>query len=184
MSKLNKYIQEGPEVVAESGEYVKDMDGRIARVSDDVPSHDEDILVTKTGTTKVKKGKGGIKLGNLESVVSATQENRSTKSSTYGDGDEMIKVKPAQAMDIAKQLDFKIKVKRSTSPAKLIDALLEARAKKVDQYAKVEYKDNRYAQASMSANASVLKTLPTIEDIYDTVLQFQEDAKNQDAEQK
>lgn len=178
MGKLNKYLK--PKVVVEKGEYVRNNAGQVMQVSQKMPTHDDIHKVTSTGTEKVKKGQGGVELEGIESVVSATQENRNQKDSTYTVVDDSIKLRPQDAQDWAMS-KFGIKIakpKSSLSFSKAITLVKDQVDIKVKKYEQAfpEASDKLVLNAA-KANKEVLETLPSLEDIYEQALQDQEALK-------
>ena len=178
MGKLNKYLK--PKVVVERGEYVRDNSGRVMQVSKDMPTHDDNIKVTQQGIEKVKKGQGGLELEDINSVVSATQENRRQKDSSYTVVDDSIKLRPIEVQEWAFN-KFGIKVRKPTKSSSFSKAItivkdtVDAKVKKYNE-AFPETTDRLVFNAS-KANKEVLQTLPQIEDIYEQALQDQEARK-------
>jgi low affinity Fe/Cu permease len=145
-----------------------------------MPTHDDTHKVTSTGTEKVKKGQGGVELEGIESVVSATQENRNQKDSTYTVVDDSIKLRPQDAQDWAMS-KFGIKIakpKSSLSFSKAITLVKDQVDIKVKKYEQAfpEASDKLVLNAA-KANKEVLETLPSLEDIYEQALQDQEALK-------
>lgn len=192
MSNLNKYLpkqssiqqllaQEGgeqfnPATVVEKGEYIKNTDGNVLRVSDEMPTHDDKSLIEGDSVTKVKKGKGGVALMDIMSVISATQENRRRKDSTYTDVDESIKISKDDIENISSILGLKVE-KKAMSPAKLLDNLINSREKLVAKYSNIEYTNSKVSQSTELANLTTLNNIPNIEVLFDTVLELQESKK-------
>lgn len=170
-----------PQLIVEKGEYVKTTDGEVLRVSDKAPTHGSTQLQTSEGTTSVSPGKGGLALNGLEieSVVSATQENRRKKDKAYTSEDESISISPNEAITVAQLLNMKLKKpKGAISPAKLIDLIKEEGDALSKKYQSMTYQnDSKSAQNSMKANSLALKQLPELPQIYDTVFEFQENKR-------
>lgn len=178
MGKLNKYLK--PKVVVEKGEYVRNNAGQVMQVSQKMPTHDDTHKVTSTGTEKVQKGQGGVELEGIESVVSATQENRNQRDATYTVVDDSIKLRPQDAQDWAMS-KFGIKIakpKSSLSFSKAITLVKDQVDIKVKKYEQAfpEASDKLVLNAA-KANKEVLETLPSLEDIYEQALQDQEALK-------
>lgn len=179
MSKLTKYLKKQvggnsvPKVIAEKGEYFKDVEGKVQKVSDKMPEHDDPYLVTSNGITQANKGEGGVLLDDVASVVSNTQE---TKNDSYNEIDESIGVKPKEAEYISKSLGLKVKTNKTISPSKFIDLLQKQVDKELQKYTKQTYTGN-YKENSITANKAVVSKLPTLENIYDLVFQLQESKK-------
>lgn len=175
---LDKY-KKVPNLIVEKGEYVKDKDGRVTKVSPKMPSHDDTTLVGIKGDKKVKKGKGGIELENITQVISGTQENRRQKDSTYSDVDESIKFDKEEARIFLRE-KFKLqgKIKSSMSPAKVLDKSLEARDAYANRFKNLKQKPHdKFAENSLLANKAQLAALPSLEDMFDTVFAEQEKKK-------
>lgn len=169
--------------IVENGEYVKDNQGKIGKITN-IPSHDDNELIIDGESLYVPEGQGGQGTYNVNSVLSATQENRNQSDNTYGRTDEEIKIKPQEALALAEQLNLSIKRPLSSmSPAKLMDKLLESREKLVSKYKNIDKPLNFERQAnSFVANVDVLKSIPTPEDIYEFLFQNQEDSKSENNE--
>jgi hypothetical protein len=169
--------------IVENGEYVKDNQGKVGKITN-IPSHDDNELIIDGESLYVPEGQGGQGTYNVNSVLSATQENRNQYDNTYGKTDEEIKIKPQEALALAEQLNLSIKRPLSSmSPAKLMDKLLESREKLVSKYKNIDKPLNFERQAnSFVANVDVLKSIPTPEDIYEFLFQNQEDSKSENNE--
>jgi len=169
--------------IVENGEYVKDNQGKVGKITN-IPSHDDNELIIDGESQYVPEGQGGQGTYNVNSVLSATQENRNQSDNTYGRTDEEIKIKPQEALALAEQLNLSIKRPLSSmSPAKLMDKLLESREKLVAKYKNIDKPLNFERQAnSFVANVDVLKSIPTPEDIYEFLFQNQEDSKSENNE--
>jgi len=209
MSKLNKYIvdprvnslfykpnkltfnwknikrQEGGDggVIAEDKEWVKMEDGSVAKINN-APTHDDGVLITGNYQTKVGPGKGGVAIKGVESVISATQENRNVSDDSYTYKDEEIKIKPEKAINIANQFGFKIqKPSKNLSPAKLLDLLLQAKADFIAKYKQAENTETTTLEAknSAKANQAIINALPSDEDLYDIIFSIQENSKEEES---
>lgn len=169
--------------IVENGEYVKDNQGKIGKITN-IPSHDDNELIIDGESQYVPEGQGGQGTYNVNSVLSATHENRNQSDNTYGRTDEEIKIKPQEALTLAKQLNLIIKRPLgSISPSKLMDKLLESRDKLVSKYKNIDKPLNFERQAnSFVANVDVLKSIPTPEDIYEFLFQNQEESKSENNE--
>lgn len=169
--------------IVENGEYVKDNQGKVGKITN-IPSHDDNELIIDGESQYVPKGQGGQGTYNVNSVLSATHENRNQSDNTYGKTDEEIKIKPQEALALAEQLNLSIKRPLgSISPSKLMDKLLESREKLVTKYKDIDKPLNFERQAnSFVANVDVLKSIPTPEDIYEFLFQNQEDSKSENNE--
>lgn len=169
--------------IVENGEYIKDNQGKIGKITN-IPSHDDNELIIDGESQYVPKGQGGQGTYNVNSVLSATHENRNQSDNTYGKTDEEIKIKPQEALALAEQLNLSIKRPLgSISPSKLMDKLLESREKLVTKYKDIDKPLNFERQAnSFVANVDVLKSIPTPEDIYEFLFQNQEDSKSENNE--
>lgn len=165
-------------VIAENNEWVKMQDGSIVRIND-APIHDDNARYTSNGFKKVKNNKGGVELSGVESVISATHENRNSKDKSYTDKDEEIKIKPLEAVDFVKELGFKIsKPKKSISPGKLLDLTIESKNKFLDKFKHDKMPFSIEGQAALKANQSIINSLPTDEQLYDAIFGIQEDKKS------
>jgi hypothetical protein len=181
---LNDFIlgikQQGGEdikVIAENNEWVKMDDGSIARIND-APIHDDNERFTDSGFKKVKNNKGGVELSGIQSVISATHENRNSNDESYTDKDEEIKIKPKEAIDIATQLGFKInKPTKSISPGKLLDLTIESKNKFLGKFKQTKTPYSIEAQASLKANEAVINSMLSDEDLYDAIFSVQENKK-------
>jgi hypothetical protein len=174
MNKLSKYINK---TVVEKGEYIKDTSGNVSKVTK-APTHNDSVLEEDGAFKKVKPGKGGTARPNLESVVSATHENRTGNDSFYTQKDEVIKILPDEAVAFAKQHGLNIKKpKKGISPSKLIDLTSESLAKMKKKFNSIEHGNDEYAKSSAKANDLIINNLPAIEDIYDSSLDLQESKK-------
>lgn len=175
---LSKYIK-SPTLIVEKGEYVKDTDNNVFKVSPNMPTHDDNTLVGITKDKKVSKGKGGIELENIVEVVSATQENRRQKDSTYSIVDESIKFNKDEAKAFIKQkFLLNPNIKGSSSPAKLIDLTLDAKKKFVSKFKnKIVKPGDKFNEQSILANKAQLAALPELNDIFDAVFAEQESKK-------
>lgn len=176
--KLNKYIKP-PNLVAEKGEYVQDAEGKVMKVSPNMPTHDDTTLVGVNSDKKVNKGKGGIELENIVKVVSDTQSNRRQKDSTYTHVDDSIKFDRQEAIDFIKErFNLNSSIKQSLSPAKVIDKVLEAKEKFVKKFdLSANVPQNKFAENSLIANKAQMATLPSLEDVFETVFNAQEAKK-------
>lgn len=165
--------------IVEDGEYVKDNQGKVGKITN-IPTHDDNELIIDNQVKSVSKGKGGQGIYNVESVLSASHENRNQSDDTYTYADEEIKIKPQKALQLAEQLNLKIKRPLgSISPSKLMDKLLESREKLVSKYKNIDkpLKSERQTN-SFTANVAVLNSIPAPEDIYDFVFSNQESSKS------
>lgn len=183
MNNLRKYFQKGGLsnnlTIVEDGEYIKDNKGKVGKITN-IPTHDDNELIIDNQVQKVSKGKGGQGIYNVESVLSASHENRNQSDDTYTYADEEIKIKPQDALQLAEQLNLKIKRPLGNiSPSKLMDKLLESREKLVSKYKNIDkpLKSERQTN-SFTANVDVLNSIPTPEDIYDFVFTNQENSKS------
>lgn len=177
--KLNKYIKAQP-IVVEKGEYVQDLNGKISKVSPFMPTHDDTDLVKSGKVKKVKKGKGGIFLNNIGKIVSATQNNRNQKDKTYTEVDESIKFDKDEAKKfIQEKFGLNAKINSSMSPAKVIDKSLEAKDKFAIKFKNLNHrKGDKFSDNSLLANKAQLAALPSLEEIFNTVFEEQEQKKS------
>jgi hypothetical protein len=188
MNKLKKYMYQSGGLpnnltIVEDGEYIKDNQGKVGKITN-IPSHDDNELIIDNQVQKVPKGKGGQGISNVESVLSATHENRNQSDDTYTQADEDIKIKPQEALQLAEQLNLSIKRPLgSISPSKLMDKLLESREKLVSKYKNIDKEIKSEQQAnSFTSNVAVLNSIPSPEDIYDFVFSNQENSKSENSE--
>lgn len=170
---------QGSLVNMESKEVYKSPDGRIMRVSDDAPTHDDGVLINGNKISKASYNKGGVVLP-AESVLSATHENRDEDDDSYGLIDEIIKIKPKELNQYAGVLGFKnIKSNKAISPSKAFELLRNTKLKEANKLLKPKrelYSDD-YTKASVKANEAMANSLPTDEDIYDMLFEIQESKK-------
>lgn len=170
---------QGSLVKMESKEVYKSPDGKIMRVSDDAPTHDDGVLLNGNNVSKATYNEGGIILP-AESVLSATHENRDEDDDSYGLIDEIIKIKPKELNQYANVLGFKnINNNKSVSPSKAFELLRSSKLKEANKLLKPkrELFSDDYTKASVKANESIANTLPTDEDIYDMLFEIQESKK-------
>lgn len=177
MGQLSKYVKP---VIVEKGEYVKTHNGKVLKVSNKVPTHDEPVLLDGDSIKSASKGQGGLLLNNIQSVVSATQENRNQSDKSYTVVDDSIKLRSKEAQDWAfNKFGVKIKnPKKSISFSKVIDLVKDVVDKKTNLY-KEAFPNTSDALVlnAAKANKEVLQTLPQLENIYDTALEEQESRK-------
>lgn len=168
-----------PSVFVERGEYVKDVNGEVYRVSDKMPTHDDKALVSGDKVKKVAPGKGGLELNNITQVVSATTENRKRSAKSHGIEDDLVRFNKEEANAFAMDnFNIKTNLRKDSSPAAVIDAIQEQKDKILKRYRKVDYReDNPYSSASFRANRAVLQSLPELSEVFDTVFQEQEAKK-------
>jgi hypothetical protein len=181
MSRLNKYLQTGG-VIAENNEWVKTNDGNVAKIKN-APIHDDPVLYNGEDYISTPKNKGGIFLNNVESVLSATHDNRNSKDKTYSYKDEEIKVKPDEAKIIADYVGLNIKVDKGISPSKLLDKLVESKQKYLEKYRNIKYSNKIEGINSLRANSAVINSLPTDEELYNIVFQNQQNSKSEEIEE-
>lgn len=174
---LKKYLT--PKVIVERGEYVKDLDDNVFKVSDKTPTHDDDTVVkTNNRIQKTSKGLGGVELENIAQVISNTQDNRPQSADSYTAIDAAIGFTKDEASTFVKdKFGFKIKFKKKASPADIIDNTLSAVDKYKEKVKKARISIDPYGAATNEVHASILKTLPTLNDIFDTVFEEQESNK-------
>lgn len=178
----NPKMQEGGQevggVIAEDNEWVKMNDGTISKI-EDAPTHDDKVLVAGGKNKKVGPSKGGVAIPGVQSVLSATHENRRQKDKSYTYKDEEIKIIPDEAVAVALSLGFRIsKPNKGISPAKLLDLILEAKATFLKQYTEPENTDTLESKNSVKANTAVVNTLPTDVELYDSIFAIQESKKS------
>lgn len=177
MSRLDRFIRK---TVVEKGEYIRDTSGNVSKVTSS-PTHNDKVLIEGDKVKNVPSGKGGVSLSNIESVVSATHENRSSKDKLYTHKDENIKIFPDDVSDFADSLGIKIpKTKKGISPAKLIDLGVEGLNSFKMKFNKKDYTTDEYSLNSATANENILNSLPKLEDIYSAALELQESKKPQE----
>lgn len=177
MSRLDRFIRK---TVVEKGEYIRDTSGNVSKVTSS-PTHNDKVLIEGDKVKNVPSGKGGVSLSNIESVVSATHENRSSKDKLYTHKDENIKIFPEDVNDFADSLGIKIpKTKKGISPAKLIDLGVEGLNSFKMKFNKKDYTTDEYSLNSATANENILNSLPKLEDIYSAALELQESKKPQE----
>jgi hypothetical protein len=180
MSLLNKYTPK-PTVVAERGEYFKNSEGEVLKVSPQMPTHDDTYLVSEEEVARVPSRKGGVVI-DADTVVSASRENRPKKSKHYSDEDKSLEIESKEAQAFAKDSwGLKIKTKGTISPSKLIDQAMDARTSLLNKYkGKEGLKHSSLSATTNLANKAVLETLPDLEKIYDDVFQLQESKRVSD----
>ena len=174
--------------IIEDGEYVKDNQGKVGKITN-IPTHDDNELIIDNQVKSVAKGKGGQGIYNVESVLSNSYNgegstNRNKSDDTYTYKDEEVTLKPQEALQLAEQLNLKIKRPLgSISPSKLMDKLLESRENLVRKYKDIDkpLKSERQTN-SFTANVDVLSSIPTPEAIYDFIFSNQENSKSENQE--
>lgn len=174
MNLLSKYKTKVP-VVAERGEYFKNSEGEVLKVSSKMPTHDDPYLVTDDSVQKVPKRKGGVAI-DAETVITASRENRNKKSKHYTEEDEALELTSKEAEAFSKEAwDLNIKVRGTISPSKLIDKAIESRASLLSKYKNKEGITNSSLSSNTdAANKAVLESLPDLNRIYDDVFELQE----------
>ena len=185
MSKLNKYImQTGGGVLAEDKEWVQFGDGKIGKI-ENAPTHDDGEVVMGDFVKKSGRGKGGVMVDNVSTVLSATHENRRQSDDSYTYKDEEIKIKPKEAQSIAESIGFKIKKQtKGLSPAKLLDLVLESKQNFLSKFDKPINQYSIEGQNSLRANTAIINSLPTDEDLYNTIFGIQESKKSDNVEEQ
>lgn len=172
--------QDLPLVKAESKEVFKNPNGQIMQVNNNAPSHDDGVLINGNSVTKAPYNEGGVIIP-AQSVLSATHENRDSNDKSYTQADEAIKIKPKELDEYAKSLGLsKINNKKSVSPSKAYELLLNSKFKTASKYLK-NVKDNpvdKYEEASSKANLAIANQLPTDDDLYEFLFDIQESKKN------
>jgi hypothetical protein len=148
-----------------------------------MPSHDDNALVKASGTSKVPMSKGGVVLSNVESVVSSTHENRNQKDKTFTEADAEIGIKKEDRNVLNQVLKLNIDASKTISPSKYIDLANKEINSTVSKYKKLDSDNSGVSKATLAANLAVLESLPTIEDIYDTVFAYQESKKSENQAQ-
>lgn len=191
MKILIKKKQQGgriPEpVVVEKGEYARDNAGQIVQVDPQAPSHDDGQLVLPTGQSRtVPQGRGGVMALDLDSVLSASQEQINRGDRANNPRDAVIKIKPKEANELAQEFGLKLNVTQSVSPSKFFEKLLDSRDKQADKLikalGKVDDSASRQTLNAVEVNQAQLATLPSDEDLYQLAFQVQEGKKAESEE--
>jgi hypothetical protein len=182
VSKLDKYYGQtgGNAAILENEEYVKTNSGKVLKIKN-APKHEDKVLKIGGRNKKVPFGKGGVVVPNVKSALSATHENRNSKSKLYTYKDEEIKIMPAEVKAISTALALPVKLqKKAISPAKLLDLLVEKRDNTVKKYRDPIDSSRRSSErfSAITSNRAVLASLPTTEDLYDFVFDLQESKKS------
>ena len=192
MNKLAKYkrdfktyfnpMQSGGsngKVIAEDNEYIKTNQGKVLKI-EDAPTHNDKVIQTPKGLVKAKKG--GILLDNVDSVLSATHENRNSKDRLYTHKDEEIKIMPKEAKVISEAFHLPIKFqKKGISPSKLLDQLIEKRKTTLAKYENL-LTPRRFSESTFNAikaNKAVIASIPSVEELYDKVFEYSESKKSE-----
>jgi LysM repeat protein len=184
-----QFRQEGgsaqPEpVVVEKGEYAKNNQGQIVQVHPQAPSHDDSELALPDGRSmRVPGGRGGVMALDLDSVLSASQEQINRGDRANNPKDAVIRLKPKEATELAKQAGLKLAVNRTVSPSRFFEKLIESRDKRVLKLTKAAGKvsgiGSRFEQESAKANAAQVAGMPSDDQLYDLAFAVQEQAKDE-----
>jgi hypothetical protein len=119
----------------------------------------------------------------VDSVVSATHENRKQSDKTFGEVDAAIGIKKADLEVLNDVLGLDVDSSKTISPSKYIDlALKEVEDTKL-KYKNLKDEGNTLSKNTLKANLDVLEALPEIEEIYDTVFQYAEFKKQDSVEE-
>lgn len=188
MRKLDKYkmnYQVGGQsnsVIAEDKEYVKTREGKILKIKN-APTHNDKVIKTPQGNQRAEKG--GILLNGVDSVLSATHDNRARKDKLYTYKDEEIKISPSDVKIFNKAFDLNVSSNKSISPAYLLDKLFAARNSKINKFKNLS-KEQRFSDArinSLKANRVLLAQIPKDKELYDAVFEFTEGNKSENQEE-
>lgn len=188
MSRFNiKKAQSGLEgwsgeqkILAEQGEVFKTPDGQIQKISNNAPSHDDEMRINKFGITGANKGEGGVEI-EADSVLSDSQRQVNNGKRKDNIKEQIVKIKPIEGESIAGQLGLDIKLKKSISPSQLF---LEIQKVKDKQVLKIlgkskNFINNRESANSNNINRSQISALPTDEEIYDAIFDYVENKKDE-----
>lgn len=188
MSRFNiKKAQSGFEervdeqkILAEQGEVFKTPDGQIQKISNNAPSHDDEMRINKFGITGANKGEGGVEI-EADSVLSDSQRQVNNGKRINSIKEEIVKITSNEGVDIANQLGLNIKLKKSISPSQLF---LEIQKVKDKQVLKIlgkskNFINNRESANSNNINRSQISALPTDEEIYDAIFDYVENKKDE-----
>lgn len=186
MNKLLKYCQiGGTGVIAEAGEFYKDVNGQIKQINPNTVSHDDYILIDEQGNpiSKMPYNQGGVAVNGVQNVLSASHENRKSDDDSYKKADEDIRIKPKEGKEFAKRFNFGNIKFNGGSPSKLFNSVLEAKTNKLKKYNNIEYNENSpYGINSSKANGAYVEALPQDEMIYDEIFNYQESKKQESNE--
>ena len=169
-----------PLVKAESKEIYKSPNGKIMKVNENAPSHDDNVLVDGSKVSSTKYNEGGLIIP-AQSVLSATHENRDSSDKSYTELDEQIKVKPQELKEFAKMLGIEsVNTKQSVSPSKAFELLRDSKLKKAEKLLKHQPNefDSDYSKESFKANLAQANSLISDSDLYDFMFSIQESKKN------
>lgn len=188
MSRFNiKKAQSGFEgwsgeqkILAEQGEVFKTPDGQIQKISNNAPSHDDEMRINKFGINKVNKGDGGVEI-DADSVLSDSYRQVENGNREHNVKEQIVKIKPIEGESIAGQLGLDIRLKKAVSPSQLF---LEIQKVKDKQVLKIlgkskNFINNRESANSNNINRSQISALPTDEEIYDAVFDYVENKKDE-----
>jgi len=188
MSRFNiKKAQSGFEgwsgeqkILAEQGEVFKTPDGQIQKISNNAPSHDDEMRINKFGINKVNKGDGGVEI-DADSVLSDSYRQVENGNREHNVKEQIVKIKPIEGESIAGQLGLDIRLKKAVSPSQLF---LEIQKVKDKQVLKIlgkskNFINNRESANSNNINRSQISALPTDEEIYDAIFDYVENKKDE-----
>lgn len=168
--KPRQHGGKGAQVVAEKGEVFRDQEGRLNKISNQAPSHDDKA--------------GGVPLNGVESVLSDsyTQVQAGNRDSTIEE--KIVKLDPSQVNELSAQFGLNFKSKKSLSPSKTFETLKGEKEKLQQKYLKktAQTPNNAFATGSYELNLKFANELPTDEEIYDGVFVTQERNKQIDPE--
>lgn len=176
-SKTNKIKQDGgnavPEVILEKGEYYKNTKGEVQKVSNKAPTHDEKYVIEDGIVNLTTKGKGGVLLNGVQSVVSNTDSNRSVNDESFQLTDALITLSKDEVEQMSNKFNLKFKPKKM-SGSKFLDESTKQKNVVLNRYKNINYRNTELAANSLKANKAFISSLPSIEELYDEVFAKQE----------
>lgn len=166
------------EILAEKGEVFKRIDGKILKVSNNAPTHDDGVITDSIGSKfkKASYNNGGVEIPDVESVLSSTHENRNSKDKSYTEVDEVIKVKPDELKYLASSFNLSVKTNKSVSPSKAFELLKASKEEQLKKLNKFQIKNSSTAleKTSFEENSKQINRLPEDDDLYQKLLRMQE----------
>lgn len=155
-----------PNVRAEKGEVYRDQSGRLNKIRNSAPSHDDP--------------EGGVDLYDVESVLSDSYTQVQNGDRTSDVKENIVKLDPQQVKDLSAQFGVKVNTKKSLSPSKTFESIQQERNKIQRKYEKKTSEDpkGKLAENSYRLNLKFVNELPTDDEIYDGVFALQEANKS------
>lgn len=178
-SYLSKKQQGGsvvPQVILEKGEYYKDINGEVKKVSNKAPTHDEKYVIEGDSVNLTTKGKGGVLLDDVQSVLSNTYNNRSVNDESFQLTDALITLSKDEVEQMSTKFNLKFKPKKM-SGSKFLDESTKQKNVVLNKYKNINYRNTELAANSLKANKAFISSLPSIEELYDEVFAKQESDK-------